>query len=50
MKICLFSKNYGALDRCAQSAFNVIVSLLEFQIDLLNLYHDNQFDELVPIE
>ena len=50
MKICLFSKNYGALDRCAQSAFDIIVSLLESQIDLLNLYHYNQLDELAPTE
>ena len=39
MKICLFSKNYGALDGCAQSVFDVIVSLLESQIDLHVIYN-----------
>ncbi len=39
MKVCLFSKNYGALDGCAQSVFDVIVSLLECGIDLNILYN-----------
>ena len=34
MRICLFSKNYGALDGCAQSVFDVIVSLTQSDIDL----------------
>jgi len=39
MKICLFSKNYGALDGCAQSVFDVIVSLLELGADLRVMYN-----------
>ena len=39
MKICLFSKNYGALDGCAQSVFDVIVSLLESGSDLRVMYN-----------
>ena len=39
MKICLFSKNYGALDGCAQSVFDVIVSLLESVVDLHVIYN-----------
>ena len=41
MKICLFSKNYGALDGCAQSVFDVIVSLLESGVDLRVMYNKN---------
>ena len=41
MKVCLFSKNYGALDGCAQSVFDVIVSLIECDIDLNILYNKN---------
>ena len=39
MKVCLFSKNYGALDGCAQSVFDVIVALIECDIDLNILYN-----------
>ena len=39
MKICLFSKNYGALDGCAQSAFDVVTSLTQSNIDLNILYN-----------
>ena len=39
MKICLFSKNYGALDGCAQSVFDVIISLLESQVNLHVIYN-----------
>ena len=39
MRICLFSKNYGALDGCAQSVFDVIVSLTQSDIDLDILYN-----------
>ena len=39
MRVCLFSKNYGALDGCAQSVFDVIVSLIECNIDLNILYN-----------
>jgi len=39
MRVCLFSKNYGSLDGCAQSVFDVIVSLVECDIDLNILYN-----------
>ena len=45
MKFCLFSKNYGALDGCAQSAFDVIVSLLESGIEL-NILYNRKFPDI----
>ena len=39
MRVCLFSKNYGSLDGCSQSVFDVIVSLVECDIDLNILYN-----------
>ena len=39
MKICLFLKNYGVIDECAQSVFDVIIFLLESQIDLHVIYN-----------
>ena len=45
MKFCLFSKNYGALDGCAQSAFDVIISLLESGIEL-NILYNRRFPDI----
>ena len=41
MKVSLFSKNYGALDGCSQSVFDVIVSLVECNVNLNILYNKN---------
>jgi len=49
MRICLFSKNYGALDGCAQSAFDVVTSLTQSNIDLDILYN-RRFPDIVSYD